>query len=309
MEQRDARRPITLLAPGPWADAGPVAAALAGSAAVEWVANDGGFGLAFAYGRYPRAELDRIERCAGAALVTARLERGQEAAGLLALAAGLRDAGAYGVRVEESKAAWGLDEWIAELTAGTPYAALRAVLVMAAGADGTYTSGAHVFGQPDGQMAGDPAAASRFLWMLAVYQVLEDPVLVSGHTFAPDADTPRQVIERWPDDRFPPTAPCHNPFGVWRVGAPARAVPGLAAVAIPSFSALLLAAEAKAGRALTRPEVEAVVDGAAVITMEHRDARELELSRGYADLDPERAWAQWALVRGSGSGGEGGTRS
>lgn len=31
--------------------------------------------------------------------------------------------------------------------------------------------------------------------------------------------------------------------------------------------------------------------------MKQRDAQKLERSRGYADLNPELAWAQWQLVR------------
>jgi hypothetical protein len=31
--------------------------------------------------------------------------------------------------------------------------------------------------------------------------------------------------------------------------------------------------------------------------MTHADARALERSRGYADIDPELAWEQWTIVR------------
>jgi hypothetical protein len=31
--------------------------------------------------------------------------------------------------------------------------------------------------------------------------------------------------------------------------------------------------------------------------MKQRDQQKLERSRGYADLDPERAWEQWQLLR------------
>jgi len=42
---------------------------------------------------------------------------------------------------------------------------------------------------------------------------------------------------------------------------------------------------------------------AAVIAMKPRDARAMELQRGYADLDPELAWEQWQVARVGLAGG------
>jgi hypothetical protein len=61
--------------------------------------------------------------------------------------------------------------------------------------------------------------------------------------------------------------------------------------------AILTAAERSAGRALTRGEVEKVVAKSTAIAMTVADAQALERSRGYADLEPERAWEQWQIVR------------
>lgn len=303
MGDRDPRRPITLLVPGPWPDCAPVESALAElPALVEWIPNDGRFVEAFSFGRYPKSELDRVDACTGAALVTLRLDRGREGQVLLDTATRLARSGAYGVRIEDSKGAWGLDAWIEALTPPTPFATLHAVMVLAVGHDEVYTSGLQVFGLPDALMVAgaDPQGAARFLSMLAQYQLIEEPILLSGQTFAPDAETPRQTLERWPDHRFPQSAPCHNPFGIWRVGPPAlpgRQVPKLVAVAVPAFVVTLVALERKAGRALTRAEVNDAVRKAPVIAMEHRDALALERSRGYSDIDPELAWEQWQVVR------------
>lgn len=125
-------------------------------------------------------------------------------------------------------------------------------------------------------------------------------MLVSGHTFRPDVDTPRRVIQRWPDTQYPPDHACHNPYGVWRLGRPVgkgRRTGELVFAFTPALRVLLTALERKKGKALTKREILAARDSAACIASDPRDARALEHSRGYADLDPELVWEQWKLVR------------
>jgi hypothetical protein len=57
------------------------------------------------------------------------------------------------------------------------------------------------------------------------------------------------------------------------------------------------AAEHQAGRARERSEVEALRDRAICITMEPADARAMERTRGYADVDPELVWEHWEVLR------------
>ena len=111
----------------------------------------------------------------------------------------------------------------------------------------------------------------------------------SGQTFAPDRDTPRRVVERWPDVAYPSDHPCHNPYGVWRLGPPggkARPMGELLPVFMPSLRALLGALESKAGKPLTKKQVEAVRDKGVCVAMKPRDAQQLERERGYADFIP-----------------------
>lgn len=87
---------------------------------------------------------------------------------------------------------------------------------------------------------------------------------------------------------------------MWRLGPAGSAgePPGvLAVVFMPSLSSLLLASESKAGRRLTRTEVEGITASATCVTMQHHDAQELERSRGYADLDPRKVGEEWQIVR------------
>jgi hypothetical protein len=50
--------------------------------------------------------------------------------------------------------------------------------------------GMHAFGLPDAQVEAPPKQANQILGVFNVYQLAEDPVLVSGDTFQPDLDTP-----------------------------------------------------------------------------------------------------------------------
>lgn len=66
---------------------------------------------------------------------------------------------------------------------------------------------------------------------------------------------------------------------------------------MPALVTLLLAKEQEKGAPLTRDEVEKIRDDAASVALP-RDAREkLDESRGYRDIDPDDAWAQWQEAR------------
>ena len=64
-----------------------------------------------------------------------------------------------------------------------------------------------VFSLPDASVAldarTDAAAANGLLGALNVYQIVEDPFILSGHTFSPDTETPKRVLHRWPDANYP----------------------------------------------------------------------------------------------------------
>lgn len=122
----------------------------------------------------------------------------------------------------------------------------------------------------------------------------------SGQTFSPNGETPRRVVERWPDAGYPPGHICRNPYGVWRLGPPggaARSMTEFVPVFMPQLLVLLAALEAKNGKPLTKEQVEAVRDRGACIAMTPRDAQKVERQRGFSDLDPELAWEQWQVAR------------
>jgi len=164
-----------------------------------------------------------------------------------------------------------------------------------------FTCGMHHFDLPDAQIeTAEPAEAMTWLDELCVYQLVEQPALVSGHTFRPNAEAVRRTLERWPDHRHHAIDGRYNPFGLWRFLEPgargleaSRTIP----VITPPLVTLLLSAERAANRPLSRQEVEDLVGKAPAIVMEPRDIAPLERARGYADIEPERAWEQWQIVR------------
>ena len=267
------------------------------SVGVEFVSNDGHFGEAFSFGTVKPALVKAIDHAPSALVLSVPVELNEAPKDLLALVRALQASGALAVRIEESKLGYAIDRWCTLLETGDVF---HCAVVVLDSADTSRTCGMHVFGLPDAQV-GDapPAERNRLLTSLSLYQLFEAPELASGHTFHPDAKTPRRMLQRWPDDGYPASHVCHNPFGVWRLSAPVEKgnAQARAFVFMPPLVTLLRAAEKEAGKALTRKQVRALVEGAGCIAMSHADARAMEKSRGFLDLDPELTWEQWQLVR------------
>jgi hypothetical protein len=181
---------------------------------LEWIENDGSFGQAFSFGTAPAEQQRAIDGAPGALLIYLPADLHRERAPIATLVRALASCGALAVRVEESRLGYPVDRWL-ELVEGTdPWSLYRAVVVMLGNERGATTCGMHAFSLPDAHVAfddgTDEVTANALLGALNVYQVAEDPVLVSGHTFAPDADTPRRVLRRWPDATYPPGHGCHK---------------------------------------------------------------------------------------------------
>ncbi|CAN5851197.1 hypothetical protein BH11MYX2_BH11MYX2_40110 [soil metagenome] len=269
---------------------------------VMWVPQDGGFGQAFSFGTCSDDVIARLEKAPGALVILWPIDLREGRAHILTAVELLRDAGAIAVRLEQSKLGWDVQKWLDIFSADDASAWHRGAITLL-GNDGYVQScGMHLFSLPDVQVPFDAGAdaANTIAQTMNMYQIAEDPALRSGHTFAPDTETPRRVIERWPDTGYPSDHPCHKPYGVWRLGpegGKAREVGKLELVFMPSVHAILSASEERKGSALTEKEVLAIRDASNCITMEPTDARKMEHARGYADLNPELLWAQWQLVR------------
>jgi len=68
-------------------------------------------------------------------------------------------------------------------------------------------------------------------------------------------------------------------------------------IPVPALVAVLLNKEREKGDPLTKDEVLEIRDSAECIMGTMNQIRELEETRGYADIDPEHAWEQWQKVR------------
>ena len=239
--------------------------------------------------------------------LTDDLREGRER--VVAVVEALRARGGLAVRLEQSKLGWTIDQWLALVRPGDPWALHRCVVTMLVNKERVVSCGMHAFSLPDSSVqmgTMTPEEAQELLSTLNAYQIGEDPLLLSGQTFSPSADSARRVIQRWPDDGYPSDHWCHNPYGLWRLsaeGEKGRPQPKLHSLFVPALVVLLHALEQKAGP-LTRRQVEETTQHGACIAVEHRQAREMERTRGYADIDPELAWEQWCVVRDNrGAGG------
>ncbi|MFN0248391.1 MAG: hypothetical protein ACKV2T_15980 [Kofleriaceae bacterium] len=266
-----------------------------------WVENDGHFGEAFAFGTVADDVVATIDEAPGALVLEWPIDLREGREEIVAAVRVLHTAGALAVRLEQSKLGWDAATWLEMFASRDAVAWHRCAVAILSGKTGLQSCGMHAFSLPDVRIVWEEAGiegreALHLANVLDVYQLDEDPVMRSGERFAPDAETPKRVMERWPDTAYPPDHPCHNPYGVWRLGAPggqARSLGELVPVFIPALRAVLAAQSGK----LTKKLVEAIRDDGACVMMTPRDAQRLERERGYADVDPELAWEQWKLVR------------
>jgi hypothetical protein len=78
----------------------------------------------------------------------------------------------------------------------------------------------------------------------------------------------------------------------------------LVPVFIPTLVALLIQAEELNGAPLTRNQAIAIRDNADCVMLPPSAKHEMDTERGYADIDPERCWEEWLMVRARLSAGE-----
>lgn len=274
----------------------------------RWVANpgDGSFGRAFSFGTASAVEQQLIDAAAGAMILCLPVDLHTERARIAGLAAVLASRGALAVRIEESMLGYPIGRWVDLVGGADPWSLYRAAVVVLEDEEdeeksGAGTCGMQVFSLPDAHVAfaQDRQSVHTLLATFNIFQLVDDPVLRSGETFSAAKDAPKQVIHRWPDARYPRSHGCHNPFGVWRLQAAGSTemLSELTPVFVPALVTMLLAAENKLGRALTREQVEAIRDESTCIMMKPRDAQQMERKRGYADLEPALAWEQWQIAR------------
>jgi len=245
--------------------------------------------------------LGRIAEAGRAAVVDIALPLVERPDDVARVVRALRAAGGLALRMEGSGGAWGFDAWLDCVDGGEPDGLHEASVTFVQDGGTIFSCGMHQLGLPDAEIAmSDPRAAVGWLRTFQLFQLIERPLLASGHTFQPDAESPRRILERWPDARHREGDGRRNPFGLFRFlpeGAPPRNVVEPLPVIIPPLVAILMAAERDKGSPLERQEVDAIVEKSPAMAIKLAHALELERRRGYADLDPEHAYEQWCIVR------------
>jgi hypothetical protein len=71
----------------------------------------------------------------------------------------------------------------------------------------------------------------------------------------------------------------------------------LVPVFVPPLLTLLQKKERTKGSPLTKEEVLEIRDNATMILMKADEALKMADSRGYRDIDPDKAWEQWLQIR------------
>lgn len=229
----------------------------------EWIENprDGSFADSFSFGTVDPPVLKEIDAAPGALLVKLNDDLREGRDRVVRVVEALRGSGALAVRLEQSKLGWAVDQWLGLVRPGDPWALHRCAVAMLVGDKRVASCGMHAFSLPDASVDMDNMTseeAQELLSALNIYQLAEDPLLLSGQTFSPMAGSARRVVQRWPDDGYPPDHWCHNPYGLWRLsaeGAQPRPQLEFHSLFIPALVVLLHAREQKAGP-LTRLQVE-----------------------------------------------------
>lgn len=125
-------------------------------------------------------------------------------------------AGGIAVKVESSAVAHDWNRWFA-LLSGTAFDAYCAAVTLVTDSDCYFSCGMHHFKLPECSVPLTIAIveAADLMHRFNMYQIEEQPRLMSGHTFGVAADAPRLRLTLSPDSRHEVDDLFHNPHGVW----------------------------------------------------------------------------------------------
>ena len=130
----------------------------------------------------------------------------------------LRAAGGFAIKVESSGVSHEWQRWEA-LLAGTAFDQYCAVVTLVGDDYYYYSCGMHSFMAPDCEAPRNlpPAEAADLMNRFNFWQLVESPVLQSGHTFSVSPEHPRFVLTKVKDARHEQDDPFFNPAGLWRL--------------------------------------------------------------------------------------------
>jgi hypothetical protein len=170
-------------------------------------------------GKLTDATLDRLAQHRTIAFLHFPFDIVSQKARLLKFTEVLSKCGGIAVKLETSGVAHEWQEWFALLRSENPFDTYCACVVLVGHESYYYSCGMHNFGLPDAQISKsfDAAEAADSINRFNYWQIVEKPVLKSGHTVTLTADHPLFRLELVPDKRYPEDDLFHNPNGVWEL--------------------------------------------------------------------------------------------
>jgi hypothetical protein len=134
-------------------------------------------------------------------------------------------AGGIAVKVETAGVAHSPERWLQACSSEEPWDIYTLFVVLVGGDDCYYSCGMHNFALPDTQVPASlgTTRGAELLNFFNIYQLVETPELIDGHTFSLAEDAPRFRLKREPyDPEY--EEPLYNPHGLW-VLTPVEASP------------------------------------------------------------------------------------
>ncbi len=142
------------------------------------------------------ALVEMIDAVPGALVVSSSLDLREGRSRIVAAVERLRDAGALAVRIEQSKLGWDVARWLELFSSHAPNAWHRGAVLSLDGEASVQSCGVHAFSLPDVNVSldVDRSEIRQLISSLNVYQLAEDPVILSGQTFSPEQGKPRMAM-------------------------------------------------------------------------------------------------------------------
>lgn len=132
----------------------------------------------------------------------------------------IRKIGGFAIKVESSGVAHDWEPWTKYLS-GSPFDLYCAFVVLIGDQDSYYSCGMHHFGLPECSVARQVpiGEAAELMNRFNFWQIVERPVLESGHTFSIAETSPHFRLSLGQDVRHDSDHLFFNPHGVWSLGA------------------------------------------------------------------------------------------
>ncbi|MHB8860794.1 MAG: DUF4261 domain-containing protein [Pirellulaceae bacterium] len=129
----------------------------------------------------------------------------------------VRDIGGIAVKVESAGIAHTWEVWQSLLSSQNPFDQYRCFVVLIGDEEYYYSCGMHHFGIPDCQVSRQVpmAEAADTMNRFNYYQIVERPVLASGHTFSVTTESPFYRLSLIADHRHDKDDLFWNPKGLW----------------------------------------------------------------------------------------------